>query len=69
MAGHIKEISTGVNVSKSIRQHNYDLYFKTVVIKYAKEGNSCEGARNYSVSQGKHPEMETTKTRTYASST
>jgi hypothetical protein len=38
-----------------------------LVSKYAKETDNCEGARKYDVSRGKHLEMETTKTGTYAS--
>jgi hypothetical protein len=42
------------NVSNSIMWCSYDLYVKTVVIKYVEETNKLEVARKYSLSQGRH---------------
>jgi hypothetical protein len=43
--------------------------FMAMVIKYEEQTNNCGVARNYSVSRGKCPKVETTKTETYANST
>jgi hypothetical protein len=40
-----------------------------MMIKYAEQTSDYEVARKYSVSQGKHLTVETTKPGTYASST
>jgi hypothetical protein len=36
---------------KNVR-HNYDAYFKIMVIKHAEQRNNCETVRKYSVSKG-----------------
>lgn len=58
----------GKNVTIRIRHHSYDLYFKTVVIKYVEQTKSHKAARKYSMFQDKYLMVETTKTGTHDNS-
>jgi hypothetical protein len=54
----------GNSVSIHERCFCYDSYFKAMLFKYAEQTNNCVAARKCSVYWGKHPKVETIKTRT-----
>jgi hypothetical protein len=61
MADHDKKRGTserGNNMSQCVSQCSYNLYLKIIVIKHGEQRDSCEAARKFSVSWGKHPKAK-----------